>query len=467
MMRKQTYLLRLVFIAAYIPAASLAAQFSCPKATIASLATETLLPWVTFEEQSPVNLTRSAGSNPSPTIRNVSVSSLISANELRLSSFSDQRLAQPSATGGGVRYARHFRQPTEIISSSESWLAEFNPNNPLYPYKTMPDNKIKSTVLELYPDISKKTIDTIVSPNESCDNYTTENYKTARSIIYSSKELFIGTINYLKTNNFPSEFTSSQKQKILDFIDVTREILTSCYIPAEESRFAQSHAILKSIGTIYDGVNPICTALLIGRQGKILTARHCFDSLNQQVQKESQANLWFQPAYENNTYQICSILEKNALSKEPKLAKDDQVIARIAPGNFSPTAITIPPPSELKTPSKSSPEINPTPLVQISQFPFSSLVLPKIFKSGFVQSINPSCIILSKESGCFSHTCSATPGGSGAPIFFIQPNILALAGTHIGDSADDYSDCSLPHELQMNGGTYINDKVRSLIQESP
>lgn len=464
MARKQTHLLKLTFIAAYVPAASFAALFSCPKVSTTSLATETPLPWVIFEEQSSVNIARLEGSNP--TIRSVSDSSSVSTSELRLLSFSDQNLAQSSAAEGGVRYIHHFRQTPEIVQSPENWLEKFNPNKGLYPYKTTPDNKIESTVLELYPKTPRKTIDSITSPNGSCDNYTTENYKTAHSIIYSSKELFAGTINYLKTNNLPSELTSSQKKKILDFIDATREVLTSCYIPAEESKFAQSHAILKSIGTIYDGINPICTALLVGSQGRILTARHCFDSLSQRNLKESQSSLWFQPAYENNTYQICSILEKNALSKDLKLAKDDQVIARIAPGNFSPTAITIPPPETIKTPNSSSPEIKPTPLVQISHFPLSSLILPERFKSGFVQSINPSCIIISKESGCFSHTCSATPGGSGAAIFISQPKTLALAGTHIGDSPDNYSDCRLPHDFQMNGGTFINDKVRNLIQES-
>jgi V8-like Glu-specific endopeptidase len=461
--RKYKFLIKLAFIAsACVPAYSIAEQISCPKATIVSLTTESPLPWVQFEDQLVMNLTHWNGSDPNTLARDVRAESLAGESQPYRSLY--QGFIQPAGALGGVRDVHHLWQPTKIILNPETWLVTLDPHKSTYPYKTTTDYKIGSITQELYPNIPTKIIEDITSPKGSCNNYATDKYKASHRIIYSSSELFNGTVARLKSGQFPPHFSSYQKKLSEDFVDATREVLANCYIPAEESMFAQHHAILKSIGTIYDGVNPICTALLVARDGKILTARHCFDSLTKRTSDKIKSALLFKPANDNNTYEICSILERNAFLNKSRLAKDDQVVARIAKGDFSPAILIIPPSSELTTPDTRKPENSPASLVQISQFPFASLVFPERFKSGFVQSISSSCIVLSKEAGCFSHTCSATFGGSGSSIFFSTMDNLSLAGTHIGDSTNNYDDCTLPYELQLNSGTYINERIRSLIR---
>lgn len=332
------------------------------------------------------------------------------------------------------------------------------------PYKTIPDEKIQTEIEKIVKNKknSGELADLFKSQGSKCTEQTTREYRLAYNAI-SGPDIFRFTKELINNEqSFKESHSGVPIKKYKSFIKATEKLLDNCYLPIEKSTFSKSHKLFDSIGSIYSESTPICTGLVFRKNNHVLTARHCFEFIKYiELQKNLRDSLWFKKAGEENEYQVCSILEKDALDRSKfEKAIDDQVVIRIAAPITDARNIELISRDAIKIPSADASLTNmPTSLIQISLFPFASLIRPDTFKSGFVQGTNPACIALSIEEGCFGHSCNAIPGGSGASIFLAESTDLSLVGTHIGDSQSK-SDCKIPKQRQINVATYVKSALK-------
>lgn len=339
-----------------------------------------------------------------------------------------------------------------------------NPSRNPSPYRTIPDQKIDGLILGRVGNKDTATLlaDFLKSKDNKCTRQITNQYQLAFNAI-DAREIYEKTKKFVSNEEvFRLEHSQDVFEKYKKFVFWAGELLDKCYIPAESSDFVRRHNALQVLGSISHEGTPFCTGTLVKSGNHVLTARHCFQFFsNLELQKNLRGKFWFKLAGSSDEYQVCAVVGKSALngSKFEK-AIDDQVMVRIAsPVNIT-TTINLIQRDELKAVTKDTTvDKPPTKLIQISLFPFSSLVRPGGFKSGFVQGANPACVALSKEAGCFAHTCSAIRGGSGASIFLAEAETMSLVGTHIGDS-EMLPDCKAPQHLQVNAATYIESALK-------
>jgi len=331
------------------------------------------------------------------------------------------------------------------------------------PFKTMPDEKIQEEIGRIIADkkSADKLADLLKSQGGQCTTKITSKYRLAYNAI-SGPDMFRFAKQLLDDEqSFKKNHPGISVDKYKAFIQSAGSLLDSCYLPAEGAQFSNDHKLFDLIGSIYTDQLPICSGLIFNKGNHVLTARHCFEFVSHvELQRNSRDRLWFKKAGGEDEYQICAILEKDALDRTKfEKASDDQVMVRIAAPITNAPNIAVISSDAIKVPSgdEGGPD-TPTQLIQISLFPLASLIRPTTFKTGFVQGSNPSCVALSKEQGCFGHSCSAIPGGSGASIFLAKATTLSLVGTHIGDSQSK-SDCKIPGQRQVNVAAYINRAV--------
>lgn len=308
---------------------------------------------------------------------------------------------------------------------------------------------------------AKTLLDYYSKPELStCTQSITSDYVVARSALKGTGIKSVQEISrqYLTDKkSLYAQYNDTDFQKIIEtYISSLKAMVLNCYIPAENSPFAQKHALLTKMGEIAWGKNAACTGLSVGSPIYVLTARHCFENLS------NHSDMWFRPAMSKDRYQICAISQSNALT-EDKLndLSQDQVLVRIAPGLKDPGELNVLLRSALHsmTDQKAGVSNSPTLLTQISYMPLANLLFPKTFPSGFVQGKAELCAAKVKDTGCFSHLCSAESGGSGSALFVNDESKLTLAGTHIGQSENDPAAKVCEEGFGLNVATYINKKL--------
>ncbi|HRO57475.1 MAG TPA: hypothetical protein PLO26_12010 [Nitrosomonas europaea] len=272
------------------------------------------------------------------------------------------------------------------------------------------------------------------SCNENLVNAYSEAFQEAVSFSGSSKRLL--ELVEQKPNH----------EKIKPFITTQTQILQSCFLPIEESEFAQKHGVVSHLAILKYGTEPFCTATISETGKYVLTARHCIADV---IAKSSNPELWISTAGSSDRYRICSVMEADPFD-EPKLTElsDDQIVLRIADG--------LPPPSsKLITADILRLKAIDIPLIMISLFPYAE-VFDKRYKLGLAQSQGPGCFIDKAMDGCFTHMCTSVLGASGAPLFVYTNDKLVLAGTHVGYRQNGSSDlCKVSPILGTNTATYI------------
>ncbi|WP_143517861.1 trypsin-like serine protease [Pseudomonas sp. PICF141] len=439
-----------------------AAKFYCDNKNTIATADETTLIGQVIKSKKTVELQILMIDSEKPTL----ISTIQSANTVTLggAKFNIPVFAQSHKnSSAAISMNAQF-----IVDQSISDIAKasyINQSTKYFPYKTIPDEKLKTEIEKLIKDEKKsgELADLFNSTGKKCTKQITDQYQLEFNAL-DGPDFFQFTRDLINNEQL---FKESHPGVVIDkyksFIKTTKKLLDNCYLPAELSEFGKKHNLLNSIGSIYNENMPICTGLIFKKNNHVLTARHCFEFLkNIELQKNLRNNLWFKKASEDNEYQVCAILERDALDKRKfDKAIDDQVVIRIAAPSTNAPPIEIVSRNSIKIPSAdTSPANKPTSLLQISLFPFAKLIRPETFKSGFVQSTNPACIALSKEEGCFGHTCSAIRGGSGASIFLAESNNISLVGTHIGADSKALPDCKAPQQRQINSATYIESALK-------
>jgi V8-like Glu-specific endopeptidase len=135
------------------------------------------------------------------------------------------------------------------------------------------------------------------------------------------------------------------------------------------------------------------------------------------------------------------------------------VLVRLAPTGIQVKPVKVARLAELATTDeeKAGNHNAPTLLQSVSYFPLAKYALPKKFETGYVVPQMEVCAAVSKTDACFSHICSAVPGGSGSPIFASDAQGIVLVGTHIGGGATEISqDCKAPPGVQTNSAAIVN-----------
>lgn len=438
-----------------------AAKFYCGNKNSIATANETTLIGQVINSKKPVELQMLMIDSEKPTL----ISTIQPANTVTLGV---AKLNIPGFAQSHKNASAAISLNAQFIvdqSISEIAIASYISQPTKYsPYKTISDSKLKAEIEKLIKDTKKadELAGLFDSIGNKCTDQITNQYKVEFNAL-DGPDLFQFTRDLINNEQlFKESHPGAHIDKYKSFIRTTAKLLDNCYFPAELSEFSKKHNLLNSIGSIYNESTPICTGLIFKKNNHVLTARHCFEFLkNIELQKNLRDNLWFKKASEDNEYQVCAILERDALDiRKFDKAIDDQVIIRIAAPSTNAPPIEIVSRNSIKIPSTDTNLVNkPTSLLQISLFPFANLIRPETFKSGFVQSTNPACIALSKEEGCFGHTCSAIRGGSGASIFLAESNNISLVGTHIGDSKV-LDDCKAPQQRQINSATYIESALK-------
>lgn len=304
------------------------------------------------------------------------------------------------------------------------------------------DVKLAYTLYDIYLPKSDSCTESVVNRYD-IDYYSIKSPDTYKLV----KEFIDSEMDFAKKH--PSLSIAMYK----DFVSTARELLSKCYIPAEKSSFSKQYNVLRKVGAIYIDEEPVCTGLIFNSANKVLTARHCFETIAKGMAFKQ---AWFKPANGVDAHQVCAISEKAALDlNQFSSAEKDQIFIRIAAKDTPAGNVKIASRESLSPLGKGNSFDNlPTELRQISLFEFARLVSPYEFNSGFVESVTGSCMALAKENGCFIHTCSTIPGGSGASIFLAHTDQLTLIGTHIGASSDN-TDCTSDKRVKFNVATYI------------
>jgi hypothetical protein len=244
------------------------------------------------------------------------------------------------------------------------------------------------------------------------------------------------------------------------FMVAAEEFVSTC-LTTDFHRKEIESKIFSSVGTISDGSQRYCTALLVAR-GKVLTARHCFVSETSDLVASDTfiSGHWFELSNSPNRHQICGI-SKPIVQKKTYPMNDDWILVSIASG---------------------SNELRPAESAVSSLSLGDYLILPMLnrFKDDMNKplrlwnSSTDSCRVTALGESCFLHGCQSLPGASGAPIFVARQNsqdelTLSFVGIHVAALTDGsqakntLSSCAFPRTFEVgktrNIGLTVFEKI--------